>query len=164
MKALVAGVGNVFLGDDGFGPAVIRRLHGRSFPPGTRVEDFGIRGIHLAYELLEPLDLLVIVDAVGRGDKPGALFLIEAETATGLALGAGDPHGMDLSAVFALVRGMGGTMPPTYVVGCQPEDLSERMGLSPKVAAAVDRAADWVEEIVWQKARRATGVAGQMEK
>ena len=101
MNALVAGVGNIFRGDDGFGPAVIRRLAERSLPSGTRVEDFGIRGIHLAYELLEPIDLLVLVDAIGRDGEPGALYLIEPDAEAEFA--AGDPHGMDLPSVFALV-------------------------------------------------------------
>lgn len=152
MNALVAGVGNIFLGDDAFGPEVVREVVARGLPAGARVEDFGIRGLHLAYELLEPLDLLVLVDAVSRGGAPGTLYLIEPEA--GEDLGAADPHGMDLASVFALVRGMGGTLPRTLLVGCQPADLSERMGLSPPVRAAVKEAADWTLELIWKEAAR----------
>jgi len=149
MTALVAGVGNVFLADDGFGPEVVRHLAGRPFPAGTRVEDFGIRGIHLAYELLEPLDLLVVVDAVSRGGEPGTLYLIEAETEGEIA--SAGLHGMDLPSVFGFARSLGGRVPRTYVVGCQPADLSERMGLSPAVRAAVETAAGWICELLWKE-------------
>ncbi|MFO7156842.1 MAG: hydrogenase maturation protease [Pseudomonadota bacterium] len=152
MSVLVAGVGNVFRGDDGFGPEVVRKLSGRVLPAGTRVEDFGIRGIHLAYELLEPIDLLIVVDAVSRDGKPGTLYLIEAETEGEIA--SAGLHGMDLPSVFAFVRGMGGRVPRTYVVGCQPADLSERMGLSPAVRAAVEPATSWVCEIAWKEGGR----------
>lgn len=152
MNTLIAGVGNIFLADDGFGPEVVRKVAGRSLPAGTRVEDFGIRGVHLAYELLEGVDLLVIADAVSKGGEPGTLYLIEAETEGELA--SGDLHGMDLPSVFAMVRGMGGTMPRTYVVGCQPADLSERMGLSPLVSASLDAAVGWICELVWKECGR----------
>lgn len=149
MKALIAGVGNIFLGDDAFGPEVVRELRGRSLPEGARVEDFGIRGLHLAYELLEPLDLLVLVDAVSRSGEPGTLYLIEPEAVGSIA--AADPHGMDLSSVFSLVRGMGGALPRTFLIGCQPKELSEGMGLSPPVRAAVETAANWTCDLVWKE-------------
>lgn len=152
MNTLIAGVGNIFLADDGFGPEVVREVAKRSLPRGTRVEDFGIRGLHLAYELLEGVDLLVIADAVSRGGEPGTLYLIEAETEGEFS--AGGLHGMDLPSVFAMVRGMGGTMPRTYVVGCQPADLLERMGLSPQVHASLDAAAGWICELVWKESGR----------
>lgn len=153
MRTLIAGVGNIFLGDDGFGPAVVQKLSGCSLPPGTKVEDFGIRGLHLAYELLEAWDLLLLVDAVDRKGPPGALYLIEPETEAELFAG-GAVHGMDLPSVFALVRGMGGDLPRTLLVGCQPECLSERMGLGARVEAAVEKAAAWSLELVWEQADR----------
>lgn len=149
MNALVAGVGNIFLGDDAFGPEVVREVAKCRLPSGVRVEDFGIRSLHLAYELLEPLDLLVLVDAVARGGPPGSLYLIEPE-AEGEVVAA-DPHGMDLLTVFSLVRGMGGALPRTLLVGCQPADLSEGMGLSLPVRAAVKTAVEWTVELLWKE-------------
>jgi len=135
---LVAGVGNIFLGDDGFGSEVARRLATRPLPTGVRVADYGIGGIHLAYDLLGDVDLLVLVDALPRGVAPGTVSLLEVDAGTGTEHPTVDSHAMDPATVFASVRGLGGTMPPTVVVGCEPAEVSERMGLSPAVAAAVE--------------------------
>ena len=135
---LVAGVGNIFLGDDGFGSEVARRLATQPLPAGVRVTDYGIGGIHLAYVLLGEVDLLVLVDALPRGVAPGTVSLLEVDAGTGTEHPPVDSHAMDPATVFASVRGLGGTMPPTVVVGCEPAEVSERMGLSPAVAAAVE--------------------------
>jgi hydrogenase maturation protease len=137
-NVLVAGVGNIFLGDDGFGSEVARRLATQPLPAGVRVADYGIGGIHLAYDLLGDVDLLVLVDALPRGVAPGTVSLLEVDADTGTEHPTVDSHAMDPATVFASVRGLGGTMPPTVVVGCEPAEVSERMGLSPAVAAAVE--------------------------
>ncbi len=148
MNVLVACVGNVFLGDDGFGPEVARALARRQLPDGVRAADFGIRGLHLAYELLHPHDLVLIVDAVQRGDPPGTLTLIVPSLDGAAAAPAPDAHGMDLGAVFAQVQALGGTLPNLLVLGCEVESTDERMGLRPAVEAAVETAAEMVVEIV----------------
>ena len=83
-RVLVAGIGNIFLSDDAFGVEVAHRLSGRALPDGVRVEDYGIRGMHLAYDLLEGYDALVLVDAVPMGEPPGTLAVIEPESARSL--------------------------------------------------------------------------------
>lgn len=152
LNLLVAGVGNVFLGDDGFGVEVARELQRRSLPPEVKVADFGIRGLHLAFELLQPLDRLIVADAVSRDGPPGTLYVIEPELDEAAA--TADAHGMDLPAVFASLRGMGGEVPPLLLVGCEPQVLDEGMGLSPAVQAAIPGAIHLIEELVEQEIRR----------
>jgi hydrogenase maturation protease len=154
-KVLVAGVGNVFLGDDGFGVEVARRLSTESLPDWVRVGDFGIRGVHLAYELLEGYEAAILVDATPRGEAPGTVYVIEpdmdgepdpaVEDGTGVLV---DAHGMEPDAVFALLKALGGDIPKLLVVGCEPAEVSERMGLSPPVAGAVDQAVAVVRELL----------------
>ncbi|GIF77794.1 hydrogenase maturation protease [Asanoa siamensis] len=141
MTILVAGIGNVFLGDDGFGPAVARALVERGDPPaGVRVVDYGIRGLHLAYDLLDGVDALILVDALPGDAAPGTVTVLEVGP-TDLPAGAGvDAHAMDPATVLATLRRLGGSLPPTYVVGCRPAALDEDLGLSPAVAAAVPEA------------------------
>lgn len=148
---LVAGVGNVFLGDDGFGGEVARRLADHELPPGTRVVDYGIRGIHLAYDLLEDVDTLVLVDTLPGPGAPGELTVLEVDASTeaGDAVAVDvDAHGMDPAAVLALLRRLGGTPPRTFVVGVVAADVGEGIGLSPVVAAAVDAAVDAVHALL----------------
>ena len=144
---LVAGVGNLFLGDDGFGPEVARRLAVDPVPDGVRVVDYGIRGMHLAYDLLDGYDALVLVDAVPGPGRPGDLRVLEVR-ADDLGEGALDAHGMDPVAVLANLEALGGALPRTFVVGCQPANVDEGIGLSPVVAAAVDEAARIVRNLV----------------
>ncbi|MBF6217707.1 hydrogenase maturation protease [Nocardia abscessus] len=135
---LIAGIGNIFLGDDGFGPEVVRRLP-HHLDPGVRVVDYGIRGMHLAYDLLDPWDALVLVDAVpGRG-APGRVEVFRAAQEDTAAAQL-DAHAMSPDAVFAGVRALGGVLPPTVVIGCQVACVDEGIGLSAPVAAAVDEA------------------------
>jgi len=159
-RVLVAGVGNVFLGDDGFGVEVVRRLGAEALPDGVGVADYGIRGLHLAFRLLEPLDLLVAVDASPRGGAPGTLYLIEPELDEGEEC-PGEAHGMSLTAVFATARMMGGVLPRVAVVGCEPADLEERMGLSPAVAAAVEPALAMVRSLVHRELTSAAAEAAR---
>ena len=148
-RILVAGLGNVFFGDDGFGVAVARRLERESIPGWARVADFGIRSVHLAFELLDPPDLLVMVDAVTRDGAPGTLYVIDPEDdASGGGVVVSDPHGMHPAAVLAAVRQMGGAVPRTRVVGCEPLDLAEKVGLSEPVAAAITPAIEMIRQML----------------
>jgi len=130
---LVAGIGNLFLGDDGFGPEVVRRLAGRHpLPPGVRVA---------AYDLLHPRAALVLVDALPDG-VPGEIVILEVGPGDlgGERGGEFDAHGMSPVAMLAGVERLGGTLPPTYLVGCRAGVVEEGIGLSPPVAAAVPEA------------------------
>jgi hydrogenase maturation protease len=118
-RILVAGIGNVFLGDDGFGVALAARLAQRTLPPGVEVVDFGIRGMDLAYALGEGYDAVVLLDAAPRDERPGTLSVIEAEIDE--ADVAVDAHGMDPVKVLALARALGGSPPRTLVVACEPQ-------------------------------------------
>lgn len=151
---LVAGVGNVFLGDDGFGPEVARRLAaGPGLPPGVRVADYGIRGLHLAYDLLAGYDAVILIDALPPdGEPPGTVVVLHATPAQPGVRGL-DAHAMDPVAVLAGVERLGGTAPPAYVVGCRVGRIDERIGLSPPVASAVPEAVTAVHTLVRQLRR-----------
>ncbi|HSV67694.1 MAG TPA: hydrogenase maturation protease [Mycobacteriales bacterium] len=168
-SVLVAGVGNIFLGDDGFGVEVVRRLAGRPLPETVKVADFGIRGVHLAYELLDGYDTTILVDAMPHGETPGTVSVLEldpnevgtesaGDTAVALApddgLGAPvlDAHGMTPDQVFGLLRRLGGHPRRVLVVGCEPADITDRMGLSEPVAAAVDAAVEAVFDLANKEA------------
>jgi hydrogenase maturation protease len=149
MTVLVAGIGNLFSSDDGFGPEVARRLaeHAPGSERQVRVVDYGIRGMHLAYDLLEGYDALVIVDAVPQGDAPGDLTVLQVGP-DDLGREDFDPHGMNPVAVLASLGQLGGALPPTYVVGCRPATTEDGIGLSEPVAAAVPVAVDVVSRLV----------------
>lgn len=152
---LVAGIGNVFLSDDAFGVETANRLAARrDLPEGVRVEDYGIRGIHLAYELLEGYDALVLIDAVPMGEAPGTLAVIEPQLVQGPSTGS-DPDSPPVDAptmspdvVLATLARLGGSVGRVVIVGCQPADLREGMGLTPAVQDAVDAAVDLCLEVV----------------
>lgn len=144
---LVAGVGNIFLGDDGFGVEVVRRLAERPLPPGVRVADFGIRGVHLAYELLDGYEALVLVDAVPMSEPPGTVAVIEADAPPEGVPPVVDAHGMSPQVVLATLARLGGSLERVVVVGCQPSNLEEGIGLSPPVAGAVDAAVRCCEQL-----------------
>ncbi|WSY97980.1 hydrogenase maturation protease [Streptomyces sp. NBC_00872] len=157
-RTLVAGVGNIFLGDDGFGVETLRRLAGRRLPPDVDLMDTGIRGVHLAYRLLDGYRRLVLVDTVDRGAPPGTVHVLEVDpadpgSAPEPAAARLDGHGMDPASVLRLVHelraGAGGSLPERIVVvGCQPLTAEEGIGLSEPVAAAVGPAADLVLDLV----------------
>jgi hydrogenase maturation protease len=147
-RTLVAGIGNVFLSDDAFGVEVAHRLAGRALPEGVRAEDYGIRGVHLAYELLEGYDTLVLIDAVPIGQPPGTLAVIEPEVDADDDVPVVDAHSLSPDVVLATLARLGGSVGRTVIVGCQPADLREGMGLSPAVAAVVDDAADLCLEVL----------------
>ena len=174
-RVLVAGIGNVFLGDDGFGVEVAQLLLRRqSLPPEAKVVDFGIRGYDVAYEMLNDYDATVLVDAAPRGDEPGTVYVIEPDLDTDVpdprdmpdhGQGAFQGHAMTPAAVFALVRTLGGAPRGVRIVGCEPESFGDetigQMGLTDTVQRAVATGADTVEQLV--HAVLTTGAAGEAE-
>ena len=153
---LIAGVGNIFLGDDGFGCEVVRRLSARARPIDAHVVDFGIRGFDLAYALMEGYKLTIMVDATPRGGAPGTVYAIEPDLkdldqfesqATTI-----ETHAMNPMRVLAFVKSMGGNLNRIIIVGCEPETASENAGgdlaLSEPVSAAVDEAIALIELLV----------------
>jgi len=165
MRILVACVGNIFLGDDGFGSAVAQELAERALPAGVHLEDYGIRSVHLVYELLDGYDLLVLVDTVGRQEgEPGTLYVIEPDLGVGPVGPDGpeapmlDPHDLPPGGALELVPTLGGHVDRILVVGVQPASLEEGIGLSASVAGAVRPAADLVLDVVGRElARTETG-------
>ncbi|MGI8509510.1 MAG: hydrogenase maturation protease [Gemmatimonadaceae bacterium] len=155
---LVAGIGNVFLGDDGFGVAVARRMSERALPEGVRVVDFGIRGLDLAYAMQDPYDAVIMVDAAPRGGAPGTLYVIDVSTdAEGEV--AMDAHGMDPVKVLRLARTLGHVPATALVVGCEPETVlggesyeDVLVELSSTVGAAIDEAVKLVERVIEEQA------------
>ena len=155
---LVAGIGNLFLGDDGFGPEVVRHLG--PLGDGVRVVDYGIRGMHLAYDLLDGPDALVLVDALPGPGRPGELVTLEVGP-DDVGEGEFDAHGMDPVAVLSTVPKLGGTLPPTFLVGCRPATLEEGIGLSPEVSAAVPAAAEAVHALVQRLVSNVVRIGGE---
>lgn len=160
-RMLVAGVGNIFKSDDGFATAVVARLAEQArleWPEWVRLHDYGIGGVHLAYDLLEGYDEVVLVDAMQRpGGRPGTVYVIEVEQPPPADAGtvtALDPHDLVPASVLALVPALGGTLPPVTVVGCEPESTEDGMGLSELVVAQVEVAARIVADLVAEAARR----------
>jgi hydrogenase maturation protease len=148
-RALVAGIGNIFFSDDAFGVEVAQRLGRLPLPAGVRVEDYGIRGLHLAYELLDGYDALVIVDALPMGEPPGTLVIMEPELDPPADEAAPiDAHTMSPTVVLSTLRRLGGRIERIYVLGCQPATLQEGMSLSDPVAAAVDDAVEMCAQLV----------------
>jgi hydrogenase maturation protease len=153
-RVLIAGVGNIFLGDDGFGVEVVKRLAGRALPEDVEVVDFGIRGMDLVYALQEDYELVVFVDIAPRGEEPGTVYLIEPEIEEDGEVTL-DTHGMDPVKVIKLSRALGARPTRTLVVGCEPqvivggEDYDDMlMELSEPVRAAVEEAVKLVESLV----------------
>jgi hydrogenase maturation protease len=149
-RVLVAGVGNIFLGDDGFGVEVARRLSTLDIPDGVRVADYGIRGMHLAYDLAGgDQELTILVDATARGDAPGTVYVVELDPADpGEHPPLLDAHGMQPDVVMGLVAVLGADPGRVLLVGCEPASLDEGMRLSEPVTAAVDTAVTAVLDIV----------------
>ena len=152
MKILIACVGNIFLGDDGFGVEVARRLAPKILPPEAVVKDFGIRGFDLAYALMDPWDLTILVDACARGYAPGTVFLLEPDPINDRDAPAIEPHGMNPMNVLRMVKSLGGTPGRILIVGCEPAELGSEhdgeLGLSEPVEAAVDQAIVLIESLV----------------
>jgi hydrogenase maturation protease len=161
-RLLVAGVGNIFKSDDGFATAVVARLAERArhgWPEWVRLHDYGIGGVHLAYDLLEGYDELVLVDAMQRpGGLPGTVYVVDTVPSTTPDDHGGvpmlDAHDLAPETVLALVPSLGGTLPRVTVVGCEPESTEDGMGLSEVVAGQVEVAARIVDELVAGAVRR----------
>jgi len=154
-RILVAGVGNIFLGDDAFGVEVVQRLARRPLPEEVRVVDFGIRGLDLTYALLDGYEAVLLVDAAPRGQSPGTLFLLDLTGSAAATEGNGaaiEPHGMDPAKVLRLAATLGSRVGRLLLVGCEPAPRDEademEMGLSGPVQAAVDEAVLLVEALV----------------
>jgi hydrogenase maturation protease len=153
---LIAGIGNIFLGDDAFGVEVARSLSRRTLPGNVQVKDFGIRGFDLAYTLLDPWHTVILIDAMPRKEVPGTLFVLEPDlTGLGNPGAAGmdlNPHGMDPLRVLNLAASLGPVTAHILVVGCEPKDFGDelegRMGLSPPVQAMVEEASNMIEELI----------------
>jgi hydrogenase maturation protease len=152
-RILIAGIGNAWLGDDGFGGAVVKRLEGRELPVGTAVLDFGTGGLDLAYEVMRGYDALILIDVSRQGGEPGTLYVmevaeqdIEAGIEDGQVL---NPHAMDPQTVLRFVKTLGAWPGKVLVVACEPAAVGEMgIGLSDEVEGAVGGAVDLVVETV----------------
>ena len=153
-RILIAGIGNIFLGDDAFGCEVVQRLLQRELPPEALVVDFGIRGFDLAYALLDDYELSILVDTTPRGGAPGTLYVIEIDAKRLVEIDANGPsldaHAMDPMTVLALVKTIGGKPKRLLLIGCEPAPVAEQedLGLSKPVAVMVDKAVELVESLV----------------
>jgi hydrogenase maturation protease len=150
---LIAGIGNIFFGDDAFGSEVARQMMHQHWPDGITVEDFGIRSYDLAYALMDGTDA-ILIDVVSRGEPPGTLYLLELDLDN---LGAiqnaiPDAHSMTPVTVLEMVRNLGGKPGRFFLLGCEPSVMDEseegEMGLSAPVQAAVPYAIERIESLV----------------
>ena len=170
---LVAGIGNIFLQDDGFGVEVAKRLTDSELPEGVKVADFGIRGVHLAYEMLDGgYDTTILIDAAPRGEAPGTVYLIEPDldNIDAQQSASMDAHSMDPQVVFATLKSLGGSPRRVLIVGCEPLVIDDGIGLSEPVGRAVEEAVRLVHSIVTDLTgdraspeavgKRSSGIAG----
>jgi len=151
MRILVAGIGNIFFGDDAFGVEVVQELAHREWPEGVCVRDFGIRGYDLAYAIMDGYDVVILVDAAPRGLAAGTVSLIEPdlENLPSETEELVNAHSLNPVRVLQMARSVGGQAPRLYLVGCEPAVLEvEELGLSPAVRAAVPQAVEMVSSLV----------------
>jgi hydrogenase maturation protease len=149
-RILVAGLGNIFLGDDAFGAEVVQRLSAMSLPETVRLVDIGTRSVHLAYDLLDRgYDASILIDVVRKGGAPGCVYLLEAEDEDDSVLGCSpDGHSMVPHRALAFARRFGARPGRVLIVGCEPEHFDTEKGISPAVRAAVDEAARMVLDLI----------------
>jgi len=154
---LIAGIGNIFLGDDGFGVEVVRRLAARRLPAGVRVADFGIRGFDLAYALQDGYKTTILVDAFPHGQKPGTISIIEPDlndASSDATTRAGiETHGMNPMNVLRMAASMGAPLKGILLLGCEPATFGPdegQMGLSEPVERAVDEAVNLLDSVINQ--------------
>lgn len=152
-RIMIAGIGNIFLQDDGFGNEVIKKIREKDSFKNIEVHDFGVGGLKLAYDLMKGYDGLILIDASSRGDKPGTLYVVEpdekeidGELKEGTFV---DPHGGDASTVLKFVKALRAWPGKVIIVACEPTAIDDfQIGLSEPVAAAVIKAVELVEEII----------------
>lgn len=148
-RILIAGIGNIFAGDDAFGVEVIRELTQHPLPEAVFAKDFGIRSYDLAYAMMDGYWTTILVDATSRGQPPGTVYLIEPDVDAINGQTNVDAHCLNPVAVLQLVQALGGKLGKLYLVGCEPEVLdSDEIGLSPSVRAAVPQAVQMIEFLV----------------
>ena len=150
-RILVAGIGNIFFGDDAFGCEVARELSRRPLPENVRVTDFGISGYDLAYAMMDEDTTTILVDAVPRSGEPGTLYLIEPDLDNLGGAQAPDGHSLTPASVLQMVRSLGGKPQGVRLVGCEPAVLEPEdgeMGLSPAVQGAVPPAIEMIEKLI----------------
>ncbi len=152
-QVLVAGVGNAWMRDDGFGGEVAKALSDRELPAGVQVMDFGSGGLDLAYEVMRGYDALILIDVSRQGEPPGTLYVMEAkpeDVEGGIEDGEMiDPHGMDPQTVLRFVKYVGGWPGRVFVVACEPQVVDDvGFGLSDPVKASVAKAVDVVLETI----------------
>jgi hydrogenase maturation protease len=163
-RVLVAGIGNVFCGDDGFGVAVAQELARRELPEHVVVMDAGIRGLDLTYALMDGYDSAILIDTTARGGAPGTLYLLDPQDGEVAAAEREpsliDAHGMDPVRVLAFVRASGAKLRSLRVIGCEPasfgSDEAPQLGLSAAVARAVGPAVELVEQLTMVRAAAPT--------
>ncbi|MDQ6843721.1 MAG: hydrogenase maturation protease [Bacteroidota bacterium] len=152
-RVMIAGVGNMFMKDDGFGGAVIKKILNKEFPEGVEVKDFGTGGLKLAYDLMKGYDGLILLDASQRGEKPGTLYVIEPEEGSiesNLEDGGPiDPHGSDPATILRFVKGIGAWPAKVLIVACEPSTVEDfEIGLTDPVNEAVDRAVEIIDDLL----------------
>jgi hydrogenase maturation protease len=151
-RTLIAGIGNIFLGDDGFGCETVRELQTMELPESVRLVDYGIRGLDLAYAMLEPYENIVLIDAISRGGRPGTVYVLQPVKESVERDRSLNPHAMDPASLMALARSMGEIHAEIFIIGCEPEDFGDelegRMGLSDTVRSVLPEAARAAAELV----------------
>ncbi len=147
-RTLVAGVGNIFFGDDGFGVEVARRLAEHELPDWVTVADYGISGMHLAYDLSNGYERAILIDATPRGGAPGTVYVIEPERPPESGGALFDAHGMQPEVVLGALEMLGAKTGQMLIVGCEPANSDPGIGLSGPVAAAVDNAVRVVLDLI----------------
>jgi len=152
-RVMIAGIGNMFMRDDGFGSAVVKKIMNKQFPEGVEVKDFGTGGLKLAYDLMKGYDGLIFLDASARGEKPGTLYVIEPDEkdfSNDLEQGGPiDPHGADAVTVLRFVKSIGSWPAKVFIVACEPESVDDfEIGLSEPVNTAIDTAIEMVDDII----------------
>ena len=152
-KILVAGIGNIFLGDDAFGSEVARRLMNERLPPEVRVIDFGIRTYDLAYAIMDGYDVTILVDITAQGQAPGTVYLIEPDLnqLDQLDANLADAHSMNPARVLQMLRRFGSSPGKLYLIGCEPAILEVedgQIGMSETVEKSVPQAIEWVKTLV----------------
>jgi hydrogenase maturation protease len=149
-RILIAGVGNIFLGDDAFGCEVVRRLAGRAWPENIRVIEFGIRGVDLAYALLDGYDVTILVDAVARGSEQGTLFVIQPQVDASAAANPSliDAHTMDPGKVVRMVQALGGHIDDLILIGCEPTRFDPELDIQAELSEPVRQAIEPATELI----------------